>query len=342
MTINDIAREAQVSTATVSRVMNNKAVSTDRKARVEAAIAKLNYVPNRMARALMSKSSHAIGVLTTSMSNQYYMEITEVIERRFRDKSYMQFLCCTDGDQERERTYIADLVSRQVDGIIIIDPALENIDSGYLKAMAGQVPLVLVHPLAGVTDIDSVVIDQQLGMARVMDYLAGLGHIDIGFVGGVVGYSYSLKEDAWRRAHVEAGRDPAKQLLVHIEDANTENAVSQTRLALARLLNSGTVPTALFACNDLMAIGILEAAAEVGLRVPDDLTVIGHDNTFLAAHNKLTSVDLKMKSMGLAAADLLMHVMEGRDSEPRRILLTPDLVRRETSARPRSEDGTHH
>lgn len=335
MTIDDIAKAASVSTATVSRVINGKPVSSDRKARVEAAIERLQYVPNRAARALMSRTSQAIGVLVTSMSNQYYMEITEVIERRFREEGFMHFLCCTEGDRGRERNYLSELISRQVDGVIVIDPSLENVKDGFLKSLAGRVPLVLVHPLSDLADIDSVVIDQRFGMTRVMDHLTTLGHKAIGFVGGVVGYSYSLKEDAWREAHREAGRDPEAQFLVHIEDANTENAIAQTREKLVPLFRSGPVPTALFACNDLMAIGVLEAAAEVGLKIPDDLSVVGHDNTILASHSNLTSVDLKLKSIGLASADLLIHCIRGKDTEPRRILLTPELVHRSTTAAPR-------
>lgn len=336
MTINDIAREAGVSTATVSRVINHLSVSEEKKARVEAAIKKLDYTPNAMARGLMSKSSRAIGVLTTSMSNQYYMEITEAIERRFRDRGFMQFLCCTEGEQDQERRYLNDLIARQVDGVIVIDPANENVESGFLKQTASRIPLVLIHSIPSLADIDSVVIDQPLGMTRVMDHLIHLGHRDIAFVRGRVGFSYDIKEKAWKEALDRIGAAPAADRLVIVEDGNTEAAIGLVREDLTRRFQNGPVPTALFACNDLMAMGALEAAARAGLRVPEDLSIVGHDNTILAFHGKLTSVDLKMRSLGLAAADLLIHAMEGSDTEPRRVMLVPDLVLRDSTAAPRS------
>lgn len=335
MTITDIAREAGVSTATVSRVINRLSVSEEKRARVEEAVKKLNYTPNAMARGLMSKSSRAIGVLTTSMSNQYYMEITEAIERRFRDMGFMQFLCCTEGDQAQERRYLNDLIARQVDGVIVIDPANENVASGFLKQTAVRIPLVLIHSIPSLADIDSVVIDQPLGMARVMEHLIHLGHRDIAFVRGRIGFSYDIKEKAWREALNQLGAPPAEDRLVVVEDGNTEAAIGLVREDLARRFQNGPVPTALFACNDLMAMGALEAATRAGLRVPEDLSIVGHDNTILAFHGRLTSVDLKMRSLGLAAADLLNHTIEGRDAEPRRVMLVPDLVLRESTAAPR-------
>jgi LacI family transcriptional regulator len=279
MTITDIAREAGVSTATVSRVINHQSVSAEKKARVEEAIRKLDYTPNAMARGLMNKGSRVIGVLTTSMSNQYYMEITEAVERRFRAMGFMQFLCCTDGAQAEERRYINDLIGRQVDGIIIIDPANENVESGFLKTTAGRIPLVLIHSIPTLADIDSVIIDQPLGMTRVMDHLFGLGHRDVAFVRGRVGFSYDIKERAWREALTQIDATPADDRLIVVEDGNTEAAIDLVREALVQRFRSAPVPTALFACNDLMAMGALEAASQVGLRVPEDLSIVGHDNT---------------------------------------------------------------
>lgn len=334
MTITDIAREAGVSTATVSRVINNLSVSEEKKARVKAAVLKLDYTPNSMARGLMNKSSQAVAVLTTSMSNQYYMEITEAVERRFRSMGLMQFLCCTEGDQAQERRYLNDLIARQVDGVIIIDPANENVDSGFMKSISARIPLVLIHSIPSLADIDSVIIDQPLGMVRVMDHLLGLGHRDIAFVRGRIGFSYDIKEKAWRQELERAGAVPAPHRLVVVEDGNTEAAIDLVRETLVRRFRDAAPPTALFACNDLMAMGAMEAAAEAGLRVPEDLSIVGHDNTILAFQAKLTSVDLKMRSLGLAAADLLIQLTQGGDREPRRVMFAPELVLRKSTAVP--------
>ena len=334
MTITDIAREAGVSTATVSRAINNGPISAEKKARVDAAVLKLNFTPNVMARGLMNKSSGVVGVLTTSMSNQYYMEITEAVEGQFRAFGFMQFLCCTEGDQGEERRYLNDLISRKVDGVIVIDPANENVDSGFLRSIAERIPLVLIHSIPSLADIDSVIIDQPLGMQRVMDYLMTLGHHDIAFVRGRVGFSYDIKERAWRSALHRGNLESGGRLVV-VEDGNTEAAIELVREALLVSFRSIVPPTAVFACNDLMALGALEAASQAGLRVPEDLSVVGHDNTILAFHERLTSVDLKMRSLGRAAADLLKQVIDGRDGERRRVLFAPELVIRRSTAEPR-------
>jgi LacI family transcriptional regulator len=332
MTIADIARAAGVSTATVSRVINRGPVSDETRVRVEEAIARLDYTPNALARGLMNKSSRAIGVLTTSMSNQYYMEIAETVERRFREWGFMLFLGCTEGDQAAERRYLTDLVARQVDGVIVLDPANENFESGFLKQVSRRLPLVLVHSIPTLDDIDSVVIDQTVGMARVMDHLLGLGHREVAFLRGRHGFSYDLKESAWRQALAGAGLGAGAPLVV--EDGNTEAAIALTRDALVRQFEAGSAFTALFACNDLMAMGALEAAKQVGLRVPQDLSVVGHDNTLLAVHSGLTSVDLQMRAVGTAAAELLNRAVNHSVVTSHRVLVTPELVVRESTARP--------
>jgi LacI family transcriptional regulator len=145
LTIKDVAKEAGVSIATVSRVLNNHSVRKDSLLRVQDAIEKLHFVPNALAQGLMQKRTKAIGTLVTSMTNAYYMEITEVIEKRLWEKESMLLLCSTDGDHIQERKYLENLVSRQVDGIIIFDPSEENYKNGVFKSIAQTVPLVFLH-----------------------------------------------------------------------------------------------------------------------------------------------------------------------------------------------------
>lgn len=335
MTIEDIAREAGVSIATVSRVLNNQSVRPESRARVEAAVEKLNYVPNAFARGLMSKRSKAIGTLITSMSNAYYMEITDVIERRFRDQGSMLFLCSTDGDHRQEKDYLQDLVSRQVDGIIVIDPSMENYANGVFRGIARRLPLVLVHSWTEFSGLNAVTIDQQLGMLRVMERLWAEGHRDIAFLRGRHGHSYDIKEQAWRDFLLRRGHPAEACRLVVIERGNGEEAIPLARDACRALLDAPPPkrPSAIFACNDLMALGVLAAAHGAGLDVPGELSIIGHDNTALTltCRPPLSTVDLKMRSLGNAAVDLLLHAMDPKDPEPRRIMIEPELVLRGSS-----------
>jgi LacI family transcriptional regulator len=333
MTITDIAKEAGLSIATVSRVLNNLPVREENRKKVEAVIKRLDYVPNLSARSLVSKQSYAVGVLITSFSNEYNTETTEAIEKKLADKGFMLFLCSTDGNAASERKYLSDLISRSVDGIVVLDPLNENYAAGLFRGVAQRVPLVLVHSNPEILDIDSIVIDQKLGMRKVMDHLFSLGHKEIAFMRGRDGYSYDIKEEEWRRYLAERDAAPKADRLIVLEQGNNSEAIGLAMESIASTLRSRRPPTAVFACNDLMAMGVIIGASRLGARVPEDLTVVGHDNTQLAISGgtQLSSVDLKMKSLGTAAVDLLFHAMEGTDPEPRRVLITPDLIVRESS-----------
>jgi LacI family transcriptional regulator len=336
LTIKDVAKEAGVSIATVSRVLNNHSVRKDSLLRVQDAIEKLHFVPNALAQGLMQKRTKAIGTLVTSMTNAYYMEITEVIEKRLWEKESMLLLCSTDGDHIQERKYLENLVSRQVDGIIIFDPSEENYKNGVFKSIAQTVPLVFLHSYSYFSGLNSVLIDQVSGMRQVMDYLWNSGHRKIAFLRGADGHSFDIKEKCWSGFLAERGSVPDPDQLIVISHGNTDGAISLAKEACCRIL-SGPVssrPTAIFACNDLMALGVIAAAHSLNIRIPGDLSVIGHDNTAITLSSlpQLSTVDLKLASLGNAAVDLLYHAMNRDDMEPRKILLEPELIIRDSSS----------
>ncbi|MDC7240422.1 MAG: LacI family DNA-binding transcriptional regulator [Spirochaetales bacterium] len=333
MTIQDVADEAGVSTATVSRVLNNHAVRAESRRKVEQAVKKLNFVPNALAQGLMQKKTKTIGTLITSMTNSYYMEITDVIEKRLWEKESMLFLCSTDGDRCQEAEYLESLVSRQVEGIIMIDPTIENYDNGQYQAVSEKVPLVLVHSFPEISGINSVIIDQERGMVKVMDYLWNQGHRRISFLRGHHGYSFDIKENSWRAYLESRGSSPLDEDMIVIQGGNTDTAIQDAMDACRKILSGCSRPTAIFACNDLMAIGAMTAARSLNMSIPEDLSIIGHDNTNLtiSTYPALTSVDMKLGSLGNAAVDLFDHAASSRDTEPRKVLIEPDLVIRGSS-----------
>ncbi len=160
-----------------------------------------------------------------------------------------------------------------------------------------------------------------------------MGHRDIAFLRGREGYSYDIKEEAWRRFLTDRGAPPLADRLMIIEQGNATEAIGLAEEASISLFRRKPFPTSIFACNDLMAVGVLKAAARERVAVPAELSVVGHDNTSLAmsGHTHLTSVDLKMSSLGAAAVDLLFHAMQGTDPTPRRVLINPELVVREST-----------
>ncbi len=335
MTIQDVADEAGVSTATVSRVLNNHTVRAESRRKVEQAIKKLHFVPNALAQGLMQKKTRTIGTLITSMTNSYYMEITEAIEKRLWDKESMLFLCSTDGDRKQEEEYLESLVSRQVEGVIMIDPTIENYQNGIYAGVAQKLPLVLVHSFPEISGINSVIIDQQRGMSKVMDYLWNLGHRRISFLRGHHGYSFDIKEKSWRQFLESRDASPSEDDRIVICGGNTDNAIQEAMNRCIPVLkrDRSERPTAIFACNDLMAIGAMTAARSLNLRIPEDLSIIGHDNTNLtqSTYPALSSVDMKLASLGNAAVDLFDHAANPEDCEPRRIMIEPDLVVRGSS-----------
>ena len=334
MNIIDVAREAGVSTATVSRVLNGGSVSDDARTAVEAAIKKLNYLPNNLARGLVTGQTKTIGVIIHSVSNYFSMEFVEAVGAMYREQGYLLFVASTESaGSEEECRYISGFISQRVDGIILHDPPIDNYRNGFLKDVAKRIPFAMVHSFPDIYDINSVYVDQRLGMERVMSHLLGLGHRDIWFVRSE-GFSEDLKEEVWRSGLRSVGREPSPDDLIFVPDGNKEIAITETEEIIGDLFQAGRRPSAIFACNDLMCAGVAYAASRHGIAVPDDLSLVGHDNTILAASGRFSSVDLKMGSVGRAAVDLLAYAIEGKDPEPRRVLISPDVfMRGSTKAR---------
>jgi LacI family transcriptional regulator len=328
MNILDIAAEAGVSTATVSRVLNDGPVTPATRAKVEAAIRKLNYLPNGLARGLITGRSMNIGVLTHSLSNSFSWEFVEAAGEHLKHAGYCQFLASSGGNPDEEAKYVASFLSQKVDGIVVHDPSLVNYEAGLFVEAAKRVPLVMVHSfLQDPLDVNAVIVDQALGMKRVMEFLLGLGHRDLWMVRSV-GYSQDLKERVWREALSAVGAPPPDHALVFIADGDVEKGVLEARQAVRERLDRGLRPTAVFASNDLMGVGAQAALRDVGLRIPEDVSLVGHDNTILAQISGFSSVDLKTASVGQATVDLLLSGIRTQDRETRRVYLTPDIIHR--------------
>jgi DNA-binding LacI/PurR family transcriptional regulator len=341
MTIVEIAKEAGVSVATVSRVLNNGPVSAEKKARVEAVIERHKFSPNVLARGLISKQSQTIGLIVHGITNHFHMDFIQVVERYCTAVGYLLFVCICEGENqaEIEQRFLGDLIARQVNGIILHEVTPENYNSGLVAHVALRIPLVMVHTFDAQGEINSVEIDQVAGMRKVMRHLIDLGHRDIFFLRGRYGHSYDSKEAVWREMLTESGSPSSPEALVVIEEGNAEEGIIETEERLDAVFKEGRVPSAIFGCNDIMATGALNAARKNGIDVPESLSIVGHDNTILAASSHLTSVDLKTASVGHASIDLLTYVMDGTDSEPRRMILTPDLVIRSSTGPYRDRGG---
>lgn len=328
--IDDVAREAGVSTATVSRVLNDFTVREVTRKKVEAAIKKLNYSPNYLAKGLMSQKSFSVGVLVPTLSNHYFTEIVEAIEDRLRSHKQMVLLCSTKDDPEREKEHIRNLTTRRVDGVIVVDGTSENSRNGFFEQISVHTPLIIINGDTAGVPVNTVLTDQEEGMRMALDYLFRLGHRRIAFIRGKRGFSYDQKEAVFRRYYKNHNTEIDEKLITHISYENTEESITLTEERLKNTLQGYQRPTAVFACNDLMAMGVVNAAEKLQLSIPEDLSVMGHDNTLVAkmGKNTFTSVDIKKHKLGTTSADMLVQIMNEKDSEPRRLIFHPEIIDR--------------
>lgn len=309
-TINDVAREAKVSITTVSRVINNNyPVKKETRERIENAIIKLNYKPNIMARSLITKKTSIIGVVVPGITNLFFPTIVEAIEKMLKKSNYSITLCNTAGEAKEEERVIQQLVARQVDGLIIIDPSHNNIKKGFYDNLTKQIPFVIV---SGLTDSkgNHICYDEEIGTLEAFNYLKELGHNKIAFVRGGKSYSYDLKEKIYLEFLKSNGFTYTK--IVKLSKGNSLDVVDEAEEKLKELLKEEEKPTAIFACNDLMGIGTMNAIRKHGFIVPDDISVIGFDNTLVSniTHPRLTTVDLRMNEIGKRAAEEILNIIQ--------------------------------
>ncbi|GAA2727730.1 LacI family transcriptional regulator [Cellulomonas aerilata] len=322
MTINDVAREAGVSVATVSKVINGRygvAVSTSE--RVQQVIDDLGYESSLVARSLRSHRTNVIGILVAEFE-PFSTEILKGTSQAITDTGY-ELLAYSGGGRAGtsvgwERRYLSRLSGTLIDGAILVTPTV--VEPG------GSVPVVAIDPHAGPAGMPTVDSDNFAGASTATRYLLGLGHRRIGFLGGRPDLESSRqREDGYRSALAEAGVavDPD---LMRVGGYRRASTVEPAR----ELLTRPDRPTALFAANDLSALGVMDAAAALGLTIPDDVSLVGFDNIPESALTTppLTTIHQPIQQMGAAAVDLLVHLMDGSGDRDTHVRLPTDLVER--------------
>ncbi len=329
-TIQDVAKESGVSITTVSRVINNNyPVKASTRANVEKVIKKLKFRPNLLAKGLIQNYTKTIGILTPSIENLFFSEVIKGIDSVMKPLGYTTFLCHTEGNSESELDMINSLVNRQVDGIIMIDPRKENIESGMLEELSETTPLVLINGYSNGVKCNYVLNDAVSGVNEALEYLLNSGSKKIALLRGGKSYSYDIKEDVY----LEFVKDNnLEKLIIRIDDGNDLNAVSSSKSEVLKALNSDFIPDAILCCNDWMAVGALNAAKQVGVKVPDNLRIIGFDNTIISqiTEPSLSTVDQQMTKLGQLSAKRIYTMMSTDDIENQKIFLETKLVIRES------------
>lgn len=334
-TIADVAREAQVSVATVSRLLNNQGtVSPETAARVYAAIEKLSYEPNLLARNFRKKQSRVILILSPNVTNPYYVRILAGIGDAGAEVGYSTLIYNTGDDQEREREALDMLKKRRADGAILMS---SNMDCGWLLEYADRFPLVQSSEYGPEVDIPHVSIDNYLAAKEAMEYLFGLGHRRIATISANNEYiSTKLRLDGYRDTLEERGITPRED---YIAFASRDYTFKSGKSCARELLSVNPRPTAIFCISDTLALGAITAAQEMGYQVPQDLTVIGFDDVEYTTmfHPYITTVAQPCYEIGRQAAQLLFAQFIPNTPVPRQVVLDHRLIVRESSGPPPEE-----
>ncbi|MFO1414205.1 MAG: LacI family DNA-binding transcriptional regulator [Burkholderiales bacterium] len=330
-TIKEIAQRANVSSATVSHVINNtRFVSDEVRGRVEAAVQALGYVPNALARSLRKRDTRTLGMMIPDIGNAFFAELVRAVEDECYRQGYSLVLCNTDDDPARQVAYLQTLMAKRVDGLVLIAAGRDAELARLLHA--SWLPLVVVdREIEGVAG-DLVEVDHEQGGYLAATHLLSLGHRRIAVIAGPSGLAVSRQRVAGCvRALREAGVALPAEHLVHA-DFTTEGGHG----AAAALLALRHRPTAIFACNDLSALGAIHAARAARLRVPDDLSVVGFDDIALAAFvsPRLTTIRQPKQRIGALAAQLLIARVAGQRTDAVRKILPPELEPGATTAPP--------
>jgi LacI family transcriptional regulator, galactose operon repressor len=326
--------------ATASRALNEHTaglLSPETTERVRQAAEQLGYRVNRMARALKTRRSFAIGMLIPDITNPFFPPVVKGAEDALADAGYTLVLANTDNDETKERLQLSGMLQSQVDGLLMATARRRGTAVEQLRS--GPVPMVLVNRTIDQGGVSAVIPDDLGSMGLAVRHLHELGHRRIGHVGGPQDTSTGSRRAkgftrAMRELGLPAGRIVRARLFTEKEG----------RRAAATLLEREPALTAIVAANDLLALGTLDAAAAVGVHCPDDLSIVGVNDMPMSdrVQPPLTTVRVGEYELGRQAARLLLQHIEHPAREAETILIAPELVVRESSAKPgRRQQGAH-
>lgn len=332
MRIKDVAREAGVSTATVSHVINNtRFVSEATREKVLRAIERCDYYPNADARSLASGRSSTLGLLISDISNPFFPELVKSIETLAFEKGYEVILANTDYNEERTLSNVKRFIERKVAGVALMTSEL---DQGLIHELARQhVPVVFLDIGSPGVCMSNIVVDYETGINEAISHLVWLGHRRIAYIGGPNRLRSAAKRlEAFREAlayHLPGAPPPE----IYEGDFRLESG----RRIAQEMLNVGELPTAIVVANDMMALGVMQELRERGLQVPDDISIVGFDDIAFTSlcQPLLTTVRLPRTELGRKAVEALLATIEHPERQGVEIHIPTYFVLRDSTAPPR-------
>jgi len=332
-TIHDVARRAKVSKSLVSMVTRGEdGVSAGKREAILEAIEELNYRPNIIARSLVQRHTRILGVMIPDLRNPFFSDVVSGIQARAGDLGFRVLFNTGERQPALEESAIEGLLELRVDGLILAAPRAED---RVITHAGSWAPIVVLNRNSPDDSCDSVSNDNIAGAGLAVEHCADLGHRRIALIEGGSGIAARTRFEGYLRAMRRLG------LADHILTAQGAHNEEGGRRGVQELLRAKSFPTAIFASNDLCAIGAMDALEEAGLRIPEDVSLVGFDNTTLAAlrHISLTSINQPGGDMGRSAVERLWERIDGERTTPQHDVVAPDLVVRSTTGPPREDPG---
>jgi len=332
---NDIAKLAKVSPTTVSHVINEtRFVLPETKKRVLEVMKKLKYQPNLLARSLATGKTHTIGLVISDIRNPFYPELVQGVEELAVKNDYNVFLCNTDYDVEKGLKSIGALVKRKIDGIIV---ASSQVDSSIInQLMDTDVNFVLVDWGKRNVGVDSLYFDYKVGIAEAIAHLVSLKHRKIYFISG----PKTLKTAKIRIRNFIDAIEKYKDNNLDYKILEGDHKLEGGLKAAQKILKGKVLPTAIVCSNDLTAIGAMKAFKAGGIRIPDDMSIIGLDNIALTeiVSPALTTIELERYRIGKTVMELLLNRIKDKKLPKQTCIFKTKLVVRESTAKSRENN----
>lgn len=327
--INDVAKKSGLSVVTVSRVINNMpSVREYNRKKVEEAMIELGYEPNAAARTLATGKSGVIGMLVQYLNDPFFNDVVFAVNEQLRKNGYFLALSIMNDSISKDNGINFIFQHQRVDGILVLTPT--NEDAYILEMKKKNVPFVLIDNQNSNSSVSSILVDNYKGGYEMTKHLLELGHVKIAHIAGD---SFYLSGRERQRGYVDAMKEAGVPIF-HLEegDFGTKSGYEITK----RMLQQGTIPTALFVADDFGAFGAIDAIREAGFRVPEDISVCGFDDDSLSSllHPHLTTMKQPAEEIGCKAVEVLLDMINGITHRNTTIRLQPRLIPRESTCAP--------
>jgi len=327
ITLKMVAEKAGVSVNTASRAINNKPdINEETKKRILKVAQELGYVRNATAVALRTRRTRTIGVVIADNRNPFYAEVLNGVEEAAREKNYHIILANTQRDYRKEEEAINLLLAKRVDGLLITP--VQDRDDDIKNLIDANIPFVVVGRDFENIEVDAVYNDEVKGGFLATDYLIKKGHKRIALIDGFLYKSPAKGRLEGYKKALNKYKIPLDESLISVGDINIEDGYERTKQMLEKNLDF----TAIFAYNDMMAFGVMQAIKKKGLRIPEDIGLVGYDDIPFSSliSPALTTIRLKKQELGIESVKLLLSHINGNRKKAKKIILDLDIIARKT------------